>query len=115
MGAFQRSSCFYRGAGGSVQLILHTFSDSGTAATRYDGLRKRYSPNDSEDVEGLGERAFAYHEELTVLVGRRHLMVKLLREGAGKITSYSDAAALAGLLAEERPIAAKAIERLPAS
>ena len=42
-------------------------------------------------------------------------MVKLLREGAGKITSYSDAAALAGLLAEERPIAAKAIERLPAS
>ena len=113
MGAFTRSSCFYRASAGSVQLIVHTFPDSGAASARYEALRKRYSGIDAQDVEGVGKRAFGYREEVTVLAGRWHLMVKLLREGAGKITSYSDTEAMGRLWAEERPIAAKAIGRLP--
>ena len=113
MGAFTRSSCFYRASAGSVQLIVHAFPDSGAASARYEALRKRYSGNDAQDVEGLGKRGFGYREEVTVLAGRWHLTVKLLREGAGKITSYSDTEAMGRLRAEERPIAEKAIGRLP--
>lgn len=113
IGAMTRSSCFYRGEGGSVQLIVHSFADPAAAAARFSQLRARYPGSDSKAVDGLDEGGFTHLEELVVLTGRRHLMVKLLREGAGKITDYSNAAAMDQLLATEREIARTAMGRLP--
>lgn len=113
LGAMTRSFCFYRGEGGTVQLVLHSFADVAAAAARFAELRARYPGTDSRTVDGLGEGGFTHLEELVVLTGRRHLMITLLREGAGKITDYSNASAMDQLLAIEREIARKAIGRLP--
>lgn len=113
IGTMLRSSCFYRGDGGSVQLTLNSYENAQAAAEKFNALKGLY--RGARTVAGLGEDAFAEKEALVVKQGSRHLLIDLKPEGANKITDYSDMKQMDALLARERQVAATALARLPAS
>ncbi|MEO8193743.1 MAG: hypothetical protein ABI681_07820 [Gemmatimonadales bacterium] len=111
MGTTLRSSCFYRGDGGSVTLTVNSYESAEASAQRFNALKRMY--RGARQVAGLGDEAFAENEALVIKDGSRHLTIDLQPEGADKITDYSDMKQMEALLARERQIAVTALGRLP--
>lgn len=114
MGTMLRGTCFYRSEdGGTAELTVDTYPDPAAASAKYERLRRMY--RGGRDITGVGEAAFAHDQVLVAQRGNVHVMVNLDPEGANKIVNYSDTKAMDALYAIERGIAARALDRLPAT
>lgn len=113
MGTMLRSSCFYRSDnGGTVQLTLDKHGDAAVSQEKFDRLVRRY--RGGREVAGIGDAAFVHDNVLLIRRGDAHLMIQLNPGGDRKIKSYSDQAEMDAILADERTVAERALQRLPA-